>query len=149
MKQMQGVLLILIVLATLLPVVSLDLIRNATVAFQLRKMTDPEKRSTVIGLYYPPLHEIVQSIPETESVAIVMAGSPLNRDVGVFVNYYLYPRPSMFYRGVEAYRENRYEGSVPDRPRPETVILIDHSESPEPQLLTGHVLLESAEAPSQ
>lgn len=145
MKQVQGVLLIVIVLATLLPAVSPDLIRNTTVALQLRKMTDPEKRNTVIGLYYRPLHAIRQAIPETESVAIVMTGSPLDRDVGVFVNYYLYPRPSMFYRGVEAYRENRYEGSVPDRPRPETVILIDHSESPEPRLLLGHELPESAE----
>jgi hypothetical protein len=147
MKQLRGVLLIVIVLATLVPLVSPDLLRNTTVALQLRKMTDPEKRNTVIGLYYRPLHAIRQSIPETESVAIVMAGSPLDRDVGVFANYYLYPRPSMFYRGIEAYRENKYEGSVTGRSRPSTVILIDHSESPEPRLLLGLELLESAKGP--
>ncbi len=141
---MQGVLLIVIVLATLLPAVLPDLFRNTTVALQLRKMTDSEKRNTVIGLYYEPLHSIRDGIPEDERVAIVMAASPLDRDVGVFVNYYLYPRPSMFYRGIEAYLENRYEGSVPDRTRPETVILIDHSESPEPRLLRGAELIEAA-----
>ena len=136
-----GVVVILIVLGSLLPIAVPDLARHTKVALQLSGMPDVEKRATVIGVYYRPLAVIEQHLPETASVAIVMGSSWVDRDVGVFTNYYLYPRPAMFYRGADAYQHNRYEGATQARRRPSSVVLIDHSVSPEPRLLTSRDIL--------
>lgn len=87
------------------------------------------RRTIIFGDYYSALREVRRIIPEEATVALVPK-RPDDGDTAMFSVYHLYPRASRVFWSLSAYYRNEHEGVDRKTPRPEWVVVIDHSSRP-------------------
>jgi hypothetical protein len=103
------------------------LLQIARDANSLRRLDVETRRTHILGPLYPSIRELDRQLPEGEPVAIVFR-NPTDADLGIYVNYFLYPRPTRHYHGIEAYER--------DPQRPEAIAWIDRERAWDVRLVT-------------
>src|SRR5688572_3129561 len=100
-----------VVSALLLAVVALSgavasvpgMLRVVRRAADLARLPYDDRRAYILGPLYPAARAIGAALPPGEPVAIVLRRHA-DGDLGIYVNYYLHPRPTRMYYGLDAYR---------------------------------------------
>ena len=92
-----------------------DLARLVRDSFTFARLSHEERRERVYGADYVTMRRFAKELPDVP-VAIVLR-TPPDVDRGIFVNYYLYPRPTRIYDGVDKYRA--------DPKRPRTIVFVN------------------------
>lgn len=103
------------------------LLQMARDANLLRRLELHERRTHILGPLYPSIRELDRQLQPGEPVAIVFR-NPSDADLGIYVNYFLYPRPTRHYFGLEAYES--------DPQRPQAIAWIDRERAWEVRLVT-------------
>ena len=80
-----------------------NLLRGMHDAWQLRKLSRNERRERLFPALFGSIHQIERELPSSEAVPVMMR-TPRDVDCGVFLNYYLYPRPTKFFWTLDQYR---------------------------------------------
>lgn len=94
-----------------------ELGRLTRLAWDLAPLPYAERRERLMD-YYASMRAARRQLPESERVAIVLA-RPEELGRGVFIHYYLYPRPARLYQGLEDYRRTL------DPPPEKTLLYVD------------------------
>jgi hypothetical protein len=123
---------LLSLLATTLP----GLIGGIRSAWRLLPLGVQERRTQIMGPLYPSIIRVrTQLPPGDEPVALVLRRHS-DADAGVYVNHFLYPRPTRLYDGAAAYAND------PHHPR--LAVWIDRSLSEEARLVPPSEILRHA-----
>jgi hypothetical protein len=101
----------------------------------LRRLDVEDRRTHILGPLYPSIRELDRQLPPGEAVAIVFR-NPADADLGIYVNYHLYPRPTRHYFGLEAYRN--------DPQRPAAIAWIDRESAWEVRRVTLEQAIEAS-----
>lgn len=92
----------------------------------MHTLTYDARRTRIFGPLYPSIQRLKEQVPPNEPIALVLH-APDDADLGVYVNYYLHPRRTRIYFGMDAYRR--------DPRAPHTIAYIDRREAWEVRLL--------------
>ncbi|HEX7706331.1 MAG TPA: hypothetical protein VF701_07740 [Thermoanaerobaculia bacterium] len=111
------------------------LIRTIRQAADLRRLDVHARRAHILGPLYESIRALDRQLPPGEPVALIFR-QPADADLGIYVNYYLYPRPTKHYFGVDAYQQ--------DPRRPAAIGWIDRESAWEVRLLSRQQLAEEA-----
>jgi hypothetical protein len=111
------------------------LLQMARDANLLRRLELHERRTHILGPLYPSIRELDRQLPPGKPVAIVFR-NPSDADLGIYVNYFLYPRPTRHYHGLEAYQR--------DPQRPEAIAWIDRERAWDVRLVTLEQAIEES-----
>jgi hypothetical protein len=111
------------------------LVRTVRQAADLRRLDLHARRAHLLGPLYESIRTLDRQLPAGEPIALIFR-QPADADLGIYANYYLYPRPTKHYFGVEAYQQ--------DPRRPAAIGWIDRETAWEVRLLSEQQLAEEA-----
>jgi hypothetical protein len=117
-KGMAGPVLAAIVLLSAVIFSMPDVVGELRTAFAIESLPYGQRREAVIGALYTSIRQLRRELPENETIALILR-RPEDIGNGVFANYYLYPRTTRIYFGLDSYREDL----SPDRFR--TIVSVD------------------------
>lgn len=79
------------------------LLRGAREAWRLRRLSRNARREDLFPRLFATIHRIERDLPSSETVPVMMR-TPGDVDGGVFLTYYLYPRPTKYFWTLDQYR---------------------------------------------
>ncbi|MCA1733848.1 MAG: hypothetical protein LC732_09620, partial [Acidobacteria bacterium] len=123
-----------------------DLVAHVRRAAELRPLSVWRRREVLFGPYYASLRAIRRTLPETASIAIVVADES-DFVSGIFANTYLYPRSSILYASFSDWETHRIEGAVRFRPRPMTIVWLNDDVTQEARIMTPDAIRQELAGP--